>query len=500
MLGYEEAELLGMSFLSITHPDDRGANIDLVQQLIMGEIGHFQMEKRYIRKDGSVLPVLVHAALMRDAAGDPVYLNALVQDISKRKRAEEQLRVRERQQATIAELGLRALANPNLDTLMNEAAAVVVQALNIQYCKIMELLPDGNALLRWGAGLKPGYIGHMLLGAGTDSQAGYTVQQSEPVITEDLDTETRFTVPPILHDHGVVSTMSVVIHGQDGPFGVLQADATRHRAFTDDDIHFLQAAANTLSTAVAHRAFEERLAQEQIETERLAELDRLRQEFIASASHDLRTPLTAARAGLGLVETKLASRIEAAEQQLVENVKRNLAWLSSQIDDLLALNQLEADVLHLDRELLDLRMVVTDALAAVYPLAQQKGQTLEVDLPEPLPITGDARQLAHVLVNLLANAHRHTPKGTRITIAGRNTDEVVVSVRDTGPGIPTEALGVIFDRFHRLPSRERGSGLGLTIAKGIIELHGGRIWAESQLGQGTTFWITLPVRQGGEQA
>jgi PAS domain S-box-containing protein len=493
MAGYEEAELLGTSFLSITHPDDRETNHTLVRQLIDGEISHFQMEKRYIRKDGSVLPVLVHVAIMRDATGAPLYLNALVQDISKRKQAEERLQVRARQQASVTELGLRALTNPDLDTLMNQAATLVTEALAVDYCKIMELLPDGAALLRWGAGLKPGYVGHTFMGANIDSQAGYTLQQNEPVISEDLLTETRFHVPLILREHGVLSTMSVIIHGQGSPFGVLQADATKHRTFTGDDIDFLQAAANVLSMAVERKAFEQQLAREQAETERLAEIDRLRQEFIASISHDLRTPLTAARAGLGMVATSLGRRLRPAEQELVDNVKRNLAWLNLQIDDLLTLNQIEADVLHLNREPLDLRMVVTDALEAVYPLTKQKGQTLEVDLPEPLPTMGDTHQLGHVMVNLLANAHRHTPRGTQITVSGRTTaSEVVVSVRDTGPGIPAEALETIFDRFHRLPSRERGSGLGLAIVKGIIELHGGRVWAERQPQGGATFRLALP--------
>jgi signal transduction histidine kinase len=247
--------------------------------------------------------------------------------------------------------------------------------------------------------------------------------------------------------------------------------------------------------------FEERLARKQAETERLAELDRLRQEFIASISHDLRTPLTAARAGIGLVEAKLGHHFAPAEQRLIDHVKHNLAWLNLQIDDLLTLNQFDAHVLHLEHESLDLRSVVTDALGAVYSLAEQKGQTLEIDLPEPLPITGDARRLGHVMINLLANAHRHTPKGTRIIVSGQHKGaEVILSVRDTGPGIPAAALRTIFERFHRLPSHEKGSGLGLAIAKQIIELHGGRIWAESEPGQGATFWIILPTSSEVEEA
>ncbi|HSH81012.1 MAG TPA: sensor histidine kinase, partial [Herpetosiphonaceae bacterium] len=134
-----------------------------------------------------------------------------------------------------------------------------------------------------------------------------------------------------------------------------------------------------------------------------------------------------------------------------------------------------------------------DALSAVSPLVREKGQQLEVDLPQQLPAFVDAQQLELVLVNLLANAHRHTPAGSRIQITGRVEDsEVVLSVRDNGPGIPAEELERIFRRFHRLGTSENGSGLGLAIARAVVELHGGRIWAESQPGAGTTFFVALP--------
>ncbi len=234
------------------------------------------------------------------------------------------------------------------------------------------------------------------------------------------------------------------------------------------------------------------------EAARLAELDRLRTGFIATVSHDLRTPLTAAKAGLGMLELSAGERLAPAERDLLTNARRNVERLGIYIDDLLALNQIEAGVLELDREPVDLRAVATDAMTALHPLMQQKGQPLEVELPEPLPVEGDSRRLEQALVNVLANAHRHTPAGTSITISGRATDEVVaLAVSDDGPGIPREELERIFARFHRLHTVGDGSGLGLAIAKSIVELHGGRIWAESARGQGATFRVALPRRAHG---
>ncbi|MGD9890208.1 MAG: sensor histidine kinase [Dehalococcoidia bacterium] len=231
----------------------------------------------------------------------------------------------------------------------------------------------------------------------------------------------------------------------------------------------------------------------QLESERLAELNRLRSEFISTISHDLRTPLTATRAGLGMLETSMVDRLQPDEKDLLGNARRNVDRLALLIDDLLAFNQLEAGTLQLDREPLDLRAVVAGAMATVHPLIREKGQTLEIDLPEPLLVEGDVRRLEQVVVNLLANAHRHTPAGTRITTTGRATpSELRLSVQDTGPGIPADELQAIFQRFYRLTPSEGGSGLGLAIAKGIVELHGGRIWAESRPGEGTTFHLLLP--------
>jgi signal transduction histidine kinase len=229
------------------------------------------------------------------------------------------------------------------------------------------------------------------------------------------------------------------------------------------------------------------------ESERLGEIDRLRDLFISSVSHDLRTPLTATRAGLGLLRTSASGRLQPDERDLLDNARRNTDRLGMLVDDLLAYNQLEAGTLRLDREPLDLRAVVTEAIASVHPLIREKRQTLEANMPEPLPGEGDPRRLEQAITNVLANAHQHTPGGTRIGIAGRvSGGEVSLSVDDNGPGIPQGELEAVFRRFHRLGSGRGGSGLGLAIARGIVELHEGRIWAESQPGEGATFQVVWP--------
>lgn len=234
------------------------------------------------------------------------------------------------------------------------------------------------------------------------------------------------------------------------------------------------------------------------ESMRLAEVDQLRAHFISNVSHDLRTPLTALRAGIGMLDSVTADRLRPDERQLMSNARCNIDRLDILISDLLTLNQLEAGTVRLNRTALDLRTVVSDAISLMYPLVQEKGQEVEVNMPQALPVEGDARRLEQVIVNLLDNAHRHTPPGTHITISGHSDqEETTIVVSDQGPGISAADLQTIFGRFHHIASAAGGSGLGLAIAKEIIERHGGRVWVESQLAEGAAFHIALPRSSNG---
>lgn len=238
----------------------------------------------------------------------------------------------------------------------------------------------------------------------------------------------------------------------------------------------------------------------QHEAARLEELDRLRAEFVASVSHDLNTPLTAINAGLGLLEDTAEQQLGADQFRLLRNARRNGERLKRLIDDLLTYNRLSAGALPLQRETVDLCAVAGDARSSVHALAAHKGQTLTLDLPDALPVAGDRHQLERVLVNLLCNAHEHTPPGTHITLQGKaNGSEICLTVHDDGPGIPVEAQAAIFEPFHRNDSLGNGSGLGLAIVRKMIELHGGRVWVESAPGEGTAFRLVLPRARRGER-
>lgn len=229
-----------------------------------------------------------------------------------------------------------------------------------------------------------------------------------------------------------------------------------------------------------------------------SEADRFKEwsELGASLSHDLRTPLTALQASLGLLEMSTNDRLQPEEHALLTNARRNVGRIRLQIDDLLTANQIHTGTIQIDHEPIDLRDVVADAMDVVRYSMSHKGQVLEVDLPAPLPVTGDARRLEQVVVNLLDNAHLHTPKGSRVKVTGQFRDgESQLVVADDGPGIPPEEHEQIFKRFYRR-GHSRGTGLGLAVARNIIELHGGRLWVADQLGPGAAFHVALPGEAG----
>jgi len=183
----------------------------------------------------------------------------LDKEIAERMKAKGAVREHARQQAALAWLGQQAVTAADIGTLFDDTVATVAATLDVEYCKVLELMPDGNSLLlRAGVGWKEGLVGTATVGAGNDSQAGFTLMADGPVVVEDLGTETRFSGPPLLHEHGVVSGISTIIRGQGRHFGVIGAHTKARRVFSEDDVNFLQSVANVLAeTIVRERAYRE---------------------------------------------------------------------------------------------------------------------------------------------------------------------------------------------------------------------------------------------------
>jgi signal transduction histidine kinase len=247
------------------------------------------------------------------------------------------------------------------------------------------------------------------------------------------------------------------------------------------------------------RTFNQMASQLEAAARKQQELDTLRRNLIAWAGHDLRTPLASIRA---IVEALADGMVEdeATADRYLATARREIRSLSLLIDDLFELAQWEAGGIGLDLALNSLSDVVSDTIEGFSELASRRDLTLEGSVAAGVdPVMLDARQIERVLSNLVGNALRHTPAGGRVTIEARDDGDVVqVEVRDTGEGIDARDMPHIFEHFYRAEkSRSRatgGAGLGLAIARGIVEAHGGEIGAESAPGQGTCFFFTLPRR------
>ncbi|MDP3063708.1 MAG: HAMP domain-containing sensor histidine kinase [Chloroflexota bacterium] len=234
--------------------------------------------------------------------------------------------------------------------------------------------------------------------------------------------------------------------------------------------------------------------------ESLKEADRLKSEFLSNVSHELRTPLTSIRISIESLLAAVPEEPDDPQIRLMKNIQRNVDRLAALVSELLDMARLQSGRMELHREQMDLRAVVRESVETIRPLAEGKSIRLGVKLPtRRLPAVVDKGRLGQALLNLLTNATEYTPPQGVITVAARTHDgRLLMSVEDTGPGIPLSEQAKIFERFYRGSTssgqRRAGLGLGLPIARALVELHGGSIWVESNEGEGATFCISLPRR------
>src|SRR6201988_1969575 len=227
----------------------------------------------------------------------------------------------------------------------------------------------------------------------------------------------------------------------------------------------------------------------------LREIDRLKSEFIATASHELRTPLTSVQMGVHLLLEGALGELTESQNEVLQACRQDCERLDKLMRDLLDLSKIEAGESQPQLAGISAKDLLTSAINELRPQVEAKGLELKVAIPVDFPLVSvDRLQIERVISNLVINALRHTKNG-EITISAEQRDNhVVISVADTGSGIPTEYLPHVFDKFVQVPDAPTGgAGLGLTIAKSIVEAHGGQISVQSQVGRGSSFTFTLQL-------
>jgi signal transduction histidine kinase len=422
-------------------------------------------------------------------------------------------RERRRTAARLARLydALRAVTGtPDLQATLDSIVASIRDAVGATAAGILLREDDhlvvaapSGATSAWSAEEVHDYTSRELA-LGEGSPLGRAMIRNEVVVVPDVHDDERFPRwarrwGRALRQYGFASLVAVPLRLGDDVIGVLNAVFSWPGAVDDADQMLLEAyAERTASVIVRAQAYErERAAGEQ-----LAEADRLKSEFLALVSHELRTPLTAVK---GFVDTVLLhwDRLPDEERrELLTRASGNADELTRLVGQLLDFARMDADRVEIRPQRLPLAASIDAVLQDLAPVLA--AHHVLVNVNDALEVVADADAFGHVLVNLLTNAVKFSPPGSCIGVAAHAAgDEIVIAVSDEGIGIAPEDQARVFERFYQSKARvrsRRGTGIGLAIARRFAELHGGRIWVESEPGRGSTFSFTLPAGQVSPRA
>lgn len=229
------------------------------------------------------------------------------------------------------------------------------------------------------------------------------------------------------------------------------------------------------------------------------QLEEMKVDFVSMAAHELRTPLTAIRGYASILQMHYASNLDEQAKELLTRLIVSTTNLTNLIDNLLSVSRIERNDLTIETKPIDLSIIINDIYTSFKQEALTRKQNLTLNMPENLPtVMADPFRIGQVFINLIGNAITYSPNGGNIgIIIADRKDHLEISIQDNGEGIPKEAMPRIFTKFFRvsnsLEQGSKGSGMGLYISKSIVELHHGKIWAESTIGQGSIFTFTLPT-------
>lgn len=331
--------------------------------------------------------------------------------------------------------------------------------------------------------------------------ASVAAREIRPVAIGDVFVDERFSpFRSRARAAGYLSVVSVPVAARGQVVGCLVLYFEKRRDFAQSEMNLLMAIADGLALAIERIDLSERFVQDAVAASRPSEAaDRLQAEFVSTVSHELRTPLTIIKGYADLLASAQTGELNAAQQKFLGGIQKNTTRLADLVDDLLSVARLESGRAQMAKALLDLGQLVGEACAEYERVAAEKNVTIVFQRERGLPTArGDVGRIAQVVNNFLSNAVKFSPAGSQVDVScAGGAGEILVSVRDRGPGIPQEAQSRLFQKFYRVETEALrqvgGTGLGLAIAKAIVEQHGGRIWVESEQGVGSTFGFALPA-------
>jgi signal transduction histidine kinase/HAMP domain-containing protein len=408
----------------------------------------------------------------------------------------------DQQTATAEILGVISSSPTDVRPVMEvlvKSAATLCDAQNAQLFRV----EDGRMRLvaRWGpvkSSLEAGEARAITRASvsGRTIVDGVTIH--EPDLLAVVDGEYG-DIAPATQRERIRTTIGVPLMREGTAIGSITAFRTEVKPFTDKQIALLQTFADQAVIAIENvRLFNEI----QDKTRQLEAANRHKDEFLASMSHELRTPLNAVIGFSEVLLERMFGEINAKQEEYLDDILSSGRHLLSLINDILDLAKIEAGRMELDLEDFELAQAIDNAVVLVRERATRKGLLLETALgPRLGQVRGDQRKIKQVLLNLLSNAVKFTPEGGRVDVQAQRLDgHVEISVTDTGIGIAADDQEAVFEEFRQVGTdyakKHEGTGLGLTLSRKFVELHGGHIAVKSRLGEGATFTFTLPVSHG----
>jgi PAS domain S-box-containing protein len=533
ILGYTMEEALHLRWQDVTYPDDLSVSTEHVAAILQGEPRARLVEKRYIRKDGSVIWGQLAISVQRDAAGKPAYFIVLVQDITERKRLDAELRrakEAEAERARLAELGrdvaIALSRGHTLRELLQPCAEATVRFVDAAFARIWWLPPGGNVLeLQASAGMYTHLDGpHARIPVGT-LKIGRIARDRQPLLTNHVAGDPCISDTEWARREGMVAFAGYPLVVNDRLLGVLAVFS--RRPLSEDVVRALESVAGVVALGLERKRQEVELRQ----AKEVAEAaNRAKDEFLANVSHEIRTPMNAI---LGMTELTLETELSMDQRQSLRTVKSAADNLLGILNDLLDFAKIESGKMELDAADFSLRAAVGDTLRALAVRAHKKGLELIYQVAPDVPdaLVGDAGRLRQVLINLVGNAVKFTAEGEVVVLVDceapgaegqapgaerQQADGVHVesagpggaprsalcalrfTVRDTGIGIPPDKQERIFRAFEQEDTsttrRYGGTGLGLTIASRLVALMGGTISVASEPNRGSTFAFSARFR------
>ena len=327
---------------------------------------------------------------------------------------------------------------------------------------------------------------------------GRAILDRDVVHIPDVELDPEYRVQNLAGTIGFRSGLFVPMLRDGVPIGVILVARAEPGAFSDNQIALLKTFADQAVIAVENvRLFKELEAANR----ELAAASQHKSEFLANMSHELRTPLNAIIGFSEVLSEKMFGELNEKQEEYSKDIHASGEHLLSLINDILDLSKIEAGRMELELTEFDLPTAIENALMLVRERAGRRSIAIQTNIDhQPGQIQADGRKVRQVVLNLLSNAIKFTPEGGRIEVSAVPKDGLVeISISDTGIGIAPEDHGKVFEEFRQVGTAEKkseGTGLGLTLCRKFVELHGGRIWVKSQLGEGSTFTFTIPVRHG----